>query len=61
MIATIGITIAEKMEASDENTSDDRRRICEASAGKWRRLHDKIKRQLDAFDIAYDSKEVQND
>lgn len=57
LIAITGIFIEKSVEAQDENTSETRRKICEESAKKWMTLHDKIERQLDAFDAELDKLE----
>lgn len=48
--ATTSLFISLEKEATDPNTSPDRRKIAEGSAKYWRDFHDKIEAQLDAFD-----------
>lgn len=49
--AITSIMIDMKMEMDNEATSEDRRRILQASINhRWQPLHDMIEKQLDEFD-----------
>lgn len=55
MIATSSIYFGMDAEMRDENTTESRRSVLRNSMKKWERLHDEIRRQINAFDREYDS------
>lgn len=39
-------------EIRDPSTTPDRREICRGSLAMWKRIHDEVDRQIDAFDAS---------
>lgn len=50
MIATLGIKFDMEDEIRNPETTESRRNVLKNSIGKWERLHDELKKQLDEAD-----------